>query len=334
MDRRGSRLSRRQFVGAGATGLGLLAGCGRLPWQAPARVARVGVLSGEIPTASSSALTEALRQGLGELGYLDGHNVTLEPRFADGQEDRFSELAAELVHLPVDVIVAFGSPLVLAARQATETIPIVMASGGDPVGLGFVDGLARPGGNVTGLSGMSIQLTSKRLELLTAVRPGISRVGVLGQPASAREFREAEAAARQLGVHLLLLEVDGPSDLSTAFETGTREGIEALLIVPGHVTVVYSTLIVELATARQLPTIFHRREFAAVGGLMAYGPNSHDLSRRAAYYVDRILKGAKPADLPVEQPMRFDFVVNLKTAQALGITFPNEIMLQITEVIQ
>jgi putative ABC transport system substrate-binding protein len=323
-------ISRRQFV-AGAAGLGVVAGCGRLPWQ-PANLPRIGVFSGE-RSWSSSPNDEALRQGLHELGYLEGQNVVIERRYADGQEDRFPQLAAEFVRLPVDVIVAFGSPLVLAAKQATDTIPIVMAASGDPVREGVVASLGRPGGNVTGLSMLGTPLTSKRMEMLLAVRPGLGQIAALGQPANAPQFREAEAAARQLGVTLHILEVDSPDDLASAFEAATRDRVEALLVIPGHVTVVYLAAVVELAAERQISTIFDRREFVVAGGLMAYGANRQDFGRRAAYYVDRILKGTKPADLPVEQPMTFDFVVNLKTAQALGITFPNEIMLQVTEVI-
>jgi putative ABC transport system substrate-binding protein len=329
-------VSRRQFVqGVSVAGLALLAGCGRLPWQAeqpPTRLPRVGLLNGGTSTAPIG--TEAFLQSLRELGYVEGQNVAVEPRFAEGQEDRFAELAAELVRLPVDVIVAWGSPLVLAARQATDSIPIVMAGSRDPVGDGFVASLARPGGNVTGLSMLGHQLTSKRLELLTLVQPGMSRVAVLGQEADAREFREAELAAQQLEVQLLILEVDDPNDLPAAFDRATTERAEALLVVPAHVTVVYSATIVNLATARRLPAIFDRREFAAAGGLLAYGANNRDQGRRAAIYVDKILKGSNPADLPIEQPMTFDFVINLKTAQALGLTIPPHVLLQATEVIQ
>jgi putative tryptophan/tyrosine transport system substrate-binding protein len=329
MQRRGSRLSRRRFV-VGAAGLGLVAGCGRLPGQAqaPARVPSVGILNA-IPSSA-----EAFRQGLRDLGYVDGQNIALEYRTVGAREDLLPAAAAELVRLPVDVIVVGGDPSIRAAIDATDTIPIVMSVSRDPVGSGFIASLARPGGTVTGLSYLSVQLTAKRLEVLQQAMPRVSRVAALGPPSTMLEWREAEAAARTLGVQLLFLEVHGPDDLEPALERAAREGVEALLLLTSPLVAREQGRIAELTATRRLAAISDRREFAVAGGLIAYGPGIPGLWARSAYYVDRILKGTKPADLPVEQPMRFDFVVNMKTAQALGLTFPNEIMLQVTEVIQ
>jgi len=288
----------------------------------------VGVLN----AIASSA--EAFRQGLHAWGYVDGQNIAIEYRSVGAREDLLPEVAAELVRVPVDVIVVGGDPPIRAAMEATSAIPIVMAVSRDPVGSGFIASLARPGGTVTGLSYLSLQLTAKRLELLQQAVPWVSRVAALGPPSTLAEWREAEAAGRALGMQLQFLEVHGPDDLERGFEVATQEGIEALLVLTSPLTAGQHGSIAELAAARRLATIFDRREFAEVGGLMAYGPSITGLWSRSAYYVDRILKGAKPADLPVEQPMTFEFVVNLKTAQALGITFPNEIMLQVTEVLQ
>jgi putative tryptophan/tyrosine transport system substrate-binding protein len=329
MERRASRLSRRQLVvGAGASLL--LGSCARLPWQSqqPARVPRVGVLNA-IPSSA-----EAFRQGLHALGYVDGQNIALEFRSVGSREDLLPEAAADLVRLPVDVIVVGGDPPIRAAIEATDTIPVVMALSRDPVGSGFIASLARPGGTVTGLSYLSLQLTAKRLELLQQAVPRVARVGALGPPSTSPEWQEAEAAGRALGVQLQFLEVHGPDDLERGFEVAAKDNVEALLVLTSPLTAGQYGLIAELAAARGLAAIFDRREFAEAGGLLAYGPSIPGLWSRSAYYVDRILKGAKPADLPVEQPMTFDFVVNMKTAQALGITFPNEIMLQVTEVLQ
>jgi putative tryptophan/tyrosine transport system substrate-binding protein len=325
------KLSRRQVVMGGA-GLGLLAGCGRLPWQGPgpARTPRVGVL---VPTGDNRAI-DAFQQGLREQGYGNGQNLVLKVRRADGHEERLPDLAAELVRLAVDVIVTIGEPAIRAASEATETIPIIMASSRDPVGSRLVESLARPGGNITGLSQMTQQLAGKRLELLTQAVSPIAPVAVLGPATSAFEFRGVEEAAQLLGVQLRFLEVLGADEFEGAFANAREERVGAVLVLVSPLTVANFPLIAGLAVARQLPTIFDRLEFVQAGGLMGYGPNQSDLWRRSAVYVDKILRGAKPADLPVELPMRFDFVVNTKTAQALGLTFPPEILLQVTEVIQ
>jgi putative tryptophan/tyrosine transport system substrate-binding protein len=325
--------TRRRFVqDAGVASLGLLMGCGRLPWQAPAKVPRIGYLGGRnIPT-----FTAAFRQGLGEYGYVEGQNLALDWRFAEDRVEQFPDLAAELLSRPVEMIVAGTNPAALAAAQASSTTPIVIASG-DPVGTGLAASLARPGGNVTGVSNFSPQLGAKRLELLKEAIPGLARVAVLWppyNPVKVAEWTETQSAARALDLHLQSLEMSGPANLEPAFAAATREQAGALIVFGDNLTSANAPQIVDLASRSRLPTMYAVRTFMDVGGLMSYGPDLAALHRRAAYYVDKILKGAHPTDLPVEQPMIFDFVVNLKTAQALGITFPHEILLQVTEVIQ
>jgi putative tryptophan/tyrosine transport system substrate-binding protein len=339
MDRHVSCVSRRQFVlGAGATGLGLLAGCGRLPWQAapPAKVYRAAFLSSS-GTTSNSSLPEAFREGLRELGYVEGQNIAIEWRFAEGKPESLSGFAAELVELQPDVLVVTGSQAIRATEAATSTIPIVIAFTGDPLETGLVASLARPGGNVTGLSSLQQRLGVKRLELLKEASPGVSRVGVLwnaGNSARVAEWEETEAAAHALSVQVHSLEVRGPSDFDNAFQAAVRARVDALVTFHDSLTATHSAQVVEFAAINRLPAMYGTRAWTDRGGLMAYGANAPSMYRRAAVYVDKILRGTRPADLPIEQPMRFDFVVNMKTAQALGITFPNEIMLQVTEVVQ
>jgi putative tryptophan/tyrosine transport system substrate-binding protein len=316
MVRRRSRLSRRAFVLA-AGSIGLLAGCGRLPGQASpsAPTPRIGYLGGR-PIAG---FDEAFRQGLRELGHVEGQQVTIEWRFAEGGPDALSEFARELVRLPVDVIVAENTLGAGAARQATRTIPIVSALG-DPIAAGLAASLSRPGGNVTGLSVMSPQLGAKRLELLKETIPGIARVAVVWSPSNPvkmAQWTETEAAARALDVQLQSLEVEGPEAFESAFAAATRERADAAIVFGDNITGSHASELVALAARSQLPTMYESRPFMDAGGLMAYGPNFPAMLRRSAYYVDRILKGSQPADLPIEQPMTFDFVVNLKTAQAL-----------------
>jgi putative ABC transport system substrate-binding protein len=335
MERRGSQWSRRAFVG-GAAGLGLLAGCGRLPWQAqpPAQMPRIGILSGG-PLRPDDE--QAFLHGLREHGYIEDQNLVLHRRYAEGRNDRLVDLATELVRLNVQVIVALGVPAIQAAKTLTATVPIVMAVGGDPVRIGLVASLARPGGNVTGLATLSPEMGGKRLELLKDTVVGLSRVAVLWNatdPARASEVRDTLSAAEALGVEVQSLEVGSPDDFEAAFEAAVGARAGASIVMGDPLLSGYRTRIADLAAKSRLPAMYHRREFVEAGGLMAYGPSFPSMYGRAAYYVDRILNGTKPADLPVEQPMTFDFVVNMKTAQALGITFPNEIMLQVTEMIQ
>jgi putative ABC transport system substrate-binding protein len=328
-------LSRRQFVG-GASGLGLLVGCGRLPWhgqgQQPTRMPRIGILY-----AGTDATSSRFLGTLRDMGHVDGQSIIIESRVADGRTDLLAAYADELIRLPVDVIVAFGSPATLAARNATDTIPIVQAVGAaDLVREGIVASLGRPGGNVTGLTAIAPELSAKRLDLLKQAAPGLFRIAVLWNPtfpSAALSFEEIQGAAQVLGLQLHSMEVRRADDLDRLFEGATRERAEGLVVLTDAITVTQAERIAARAADRRLPGIFDRREFVAAGGLMSYGPDFVEMSQRAAVFVDKILKGAKPADLPIERPMTFDFVVNMNTARDLGITFPNEIMLQVTEVI-
>ena len=260
----------------------------------------------------------------------------LEYRYAEGQLERLPALAAELAALKVDVIVTSSTPAIRAAMQATRTIPIVMANVADPVQAGLVASLARPGGNVTGVSNLSPEVDGKRLALLKEVMPKVARVGFIWDPvnsALARRFGELQTAARVLGIALQSVEVGNPSELETAFDTMTRERADAL-IVPAPIASLYGRQIVEMAARKRVPAMYDAGEFAAQGGMMAYGPDILDLHRHAAIYVDKILKGAKPSDLPVEQPTKFELVINLKTAKALGLAIPQAVLVRADEVIQ
>jgi putative tryptophan/tyrosine transport system substrate-binding protein len=318
--RKSCYLSRRGFV-AGAAGLGLPAGCGRLPFlQSPPKPAHVGYLA---VSGGPSVRSQAFHDGLLALGYVEDQSVSLQYRFAD-HLDRLPTLAAEPVRQPVDVVVVADTPSAVAVRQATGTIPIVAALG-DLVGTGLVASLARPGGNVTGLSNISPQLAGKRLDLLRQTVPDMTRVAVLWNPMVASkvlEWTETERAAQALGVSLQSVEVRSSDELENAVAAAVRERAAAMLVFGDPVTAVHAAVITDLAAKARLPAMYENRDSMAAGGLMAYGPDIPAMYRRAAYYVDRILKGTKPTDLPVEQPMTFDFVVNLKTAREMGITFP------------
>jgi putative ABC transport system substrate-binding protein len=282
-------------------------------------------------------MQQAFRLGLRDLGWVEGKNISIEYRYAEGRRDRLPDLAADLVRLKVEVIVTSSGPAALAAQKATRAIPIVMASGGDPVALGLGESLARPGGNITGLSQMSPELSGKRLELLKEMVPKLSRVAVLWNPqglSSPLGWKEIQLPARQLGIQLHSLEVRSPDDFNQAFEAASKARAGALFVMPDPVMVTNLKRIAGLAVKSRLPSIFHVSEFADAGGLATYGPDRVDMFRRAATFVDKILKGAKPADLPVEQPTRFELVINLKTAKTLGITIPQSIMLQATRVIE
>jgi putative ABC transport system substrate-binding protein len=331
-------VSRRQFVqGLGVAGLALLAGCGRWPWpaQQPTRIPRLGLLYAAGDTGASGV---GLAQAFQDMGYVEGQNVAIEPRVAAGSSDRLAAYSIDLVQLPVDVIVAIGSPATLAARNATATIPVVQAVGAaDLVREGVIASLARPGGNVTGLTAIAPELTAKRLELLKEAVPGISRVAVLWNPAfpsAALSFEETRGAAPLLGLRLHSLEVRQADNLDSVLDAAVLEQAQGLVVLADAITVTQQGQIAALALKRQLPAIFDLREFAVAGGLLSYGPDFADMARRAAVFVDKILKGAKPADLPVEQPREFDFVINLKTARALGLTIPPHVLAQATEVLQ
>jgi putative tryptophan/tyrosine transport system substrate-binding protein len=303
--------------------------------QQPTKVPRIGHLS----IFGASARIEAFRQGLRELGYVEGKNINFEFRSADGKLERLPNLAAELVRLKVDIIVTAGAPSARAAMGATVTIPIVMMQVGDPVGSGFVASLARPGGNITGLSALAPELSGKRLELLKEIVPKLSRVAVFGTSASpdnAQSLREVEIAAKALDVKLQYLDVVlGSKDIETAFRAATKARAEAvLMMVAGSIVGAHQTQIFELAAKSRLPVIYTARQVVEFGGLMNYGVNIEDLDRRAATYVDKILKGAKPADLPVEQPTKFELVINLKTAKQIGLTIPPNVLARADKVIK
>jgi len=306
--------------------------------QQAGKVPRIGFLSLTSPS-DRPPLLDAFRQGLRELGWVEGQNIVIDYRYAEGRVDRLPDLAAELVRLKVDLIVASaGTQAATAAKNATETIPIVMIYVRDPVGTGLIASLARPGGNVTGVSGSAgLGLFAKQLELLKETVPKIRRVAILSNPDNAYHqlaIREVNVAARSLGVQLQLLEARGPNEFDGAFAAMAKERVGALLVLSDAIFGSHGTRLADLAARSRLPAAFGVRDDVEAGGLMSYGPSILDSYRQAATYVDKILKGAKPADLPVEQPMKFELVLNLKTAEALGLTIPPLILFQADEVIR
>jgi putative ABC transport system substrate-binding protein len=315
----------------------LAASLGTAAAQPAGKVPRVGYLiAGSHSDPQRQRLLEAFRQGLLELGYVEGQNIAIESRWAEGNDDRLPALAADLVRSKVDVIVAQSGAATRAAQQATRTLPIVMSLSNDAVGSGFVASLARPGGNVTGLTIMAPDLAGKQFQLLKEVVPKVSRVALLtnpDNPSSARFVREAEAAAQALGVRLQTLEARDPQEIDSAFAAMTRERAGALLILPDVIFLSQRRQMAELATKRCLPAVYGVREYAEAGGLMAYGANHIDLVRRAATFVDKILKGAKPGDLPVEQPTKFELIINLRTAKAIGLTIPPSVLQRADQII-
>ncbi len=317
-----------------AVGAILFALCGSVDAQQSKKVSRLGFLS---PTSDDSRV-EAFRQGLRELGYVEGQNIAIEYRWADGKFEQLPDLALELVRLKVDVVVAVVTQASLAVKKATGTIPVVMIGVSDPVGSGLVVGLARPGANITGTSSMTAEIVGKQLELIKETIPKISRVGGLWNPANpvfqAIQRREAEAAARALGVQLQLVEARAPDEIDRAFAGVAKERMRALLVLNDPVFTAQRKQIADLSAKHRLPTVSGTREYTEVGGLMAYGPSFPDMYRRAAYYVDRILKGTKPADLPVEQPMKFEFSINLKAAKQIGLTIPPNVLARADKVIR
>jgi ABC-type uncharacterized transport system substrate-binding protein len=304
--------------------------------QQPTKIPRIRFLFNTSPSPVA-ARVEAFQQRLRELGYVEGKNIVIEYRYTEGKPDRLPALVAEVVRLKVDVIVTSAPTVTRAAKEATNTIPIVMAQDGDPVRSGFVASLARPGGNITGLSTFSPELSGKRLELLKEIVPRLSRVAVLGTSTiatHARFLEEHEPAAGALRLQLQYLDVLGPKDIETAFRAASQGRAEAVLVLSGPVLNSHRTQIVDLAVKSRLPAIYNFREFVEAGGLMSYGVSSTDLSRRAANYVDKILKGAKPADLPVEQPTKFELVINLKAAKQIGLTIPPNLLARADKVIK
>jgi putative tryptophan/tyrosine transport system substrate-binding protein len=334
---RKSKIKIRKLAGILAVVITLALGGAVAQAQQPAKVPRIGYLTGA-SLSSQSANTEAFRQGLRELGYIEGKNIVIEWRAAEGNRDHQRALAVELVGLKVDVIVASSGGDTLAAKGATATTPIVMAQTDDPVATGFVDSLPRPGRNITGLSTLSPETSGKRLELLKEVVPKLSRVAVFGtssSPGNAPVLNETRLAAVPLGVSVQSVDVLSPKDFESAFQAATKaQANGALWVVSGSIGSGHQAKIAELAVKSRLPTIYERQNYVSAGGLMSYGVNLPDLHRRAAAFVDKILKGAKPADIPVEQPTKFDFIINLKAAKQIGVTIPPAVLARADRVIR
>ena len=326
-------MRRRDFItliGGAATGWPLVVRA-----QQPVTVARIGYL-GLGPASAVSSRVEALRAGLRDLGWVEGKNLVFEFRWADNV-DQLPSLAADLVRMKVDVIFATSSTLVEAARQATKTIPIVFATHADPIGSGHVASLPRPGGNITGLSELTTEIDAKALEILKEVVPQSTRIGVLWNPTTPSQvpgLQSVKAAGERLGLALSIVSTATVEDFDAAFASMARENVGGVFVMPAPVTVSFRARLAELALKRRLPTIFGNKENVVAGGLMSYGVDRNDLTRRAALYIDKILKGAKPADLPVEQPTRFELVINLKTARALGLEINPQLLATADEVIE
>jgi len=304
--------------------------------QQPKKVPRIGFLAATKP-AAVAARVEAFRQGLRELGYVEEKNIIVDYRYGEGKADRLPALAADLVRVKVDVIVSAGPAVTRPASEATKTIPIVMAQDGDPVASGFVASLARPGGNITGLATLAPELSGKQLELLKEIVPKLSRVAVIGssiEPNNAQILKETELAAGAFKVKLQYLDVPSSNDIEMAFQAAAKGRADGVVLLGSVVFNAHRKQIVELAVKHRLPATYTRPEFVEEGGLMTYGPSINDLFRRAATYVDKILKGAKPADLPVEQPKKFEFIINLKTAKQIGLTISPNVLARADRVIR
>jgi putative tryptophan/tyrosine transport system substrate-binding protein len=314
----------------------LFAVCSFAEAQQPKNVPRIGYLITGTPF-SQAPYIDAFRKGLRDLGYIEGQNIAVEYRYVEGKLDRYRELAAELVNLKVNVIVTGGATATRSAKEATNTIPIVMAQDPDPVANGFVRSLAQPGGSVTGLSSLVADLGGKRLELLREVVPRLSRVAAFGtstNPGNEQQFRETEFAAKSIGVQLQFLDVLNTKDIETGFQSATKAHVDAVLVLGGPLFIPQRKKMAELAIKSRLPAMYSRSEFVEDGGLMTYGANIPDLHRRAATYVDKILKGLKPADLPVEQPKKFEFIINLKAAKQIGLMIPPTVLARADKVIK
>jgi putative ABC transport system substrate-binding protein len=314
----------------------LLGWMGMVEAQQPVKVPRIGFLGVASPSVIP-ARVEAFRQGLRDLGYVEGKNIVIEYRWAEGKFDRLRDLASELVRLKVDIIVTTGSTSTRAAKEATVTTPIVMAQDTDPVGSGFVASLARPGGNITGLATLAPEISGKQLELLKEIVPRLSRVAVFGTSTSAgqaQSLKETELAAGAFAVHLQYLDVLSPKDIETAFRAASKGRADAVLVLASAIVRDQSTQIAALALKSRLPAIYPTPEFVEDGGLMTYGVSISDLFRRAATYVDKILKGTKPGDIPVEQPTKFELIINLKAAKQIGLTIPPNVLARADKVIK
>jgi putative tryptophan/tyrosine transport system substrate-binding protein len=333
---RKSKIENRKWAGLFAVVITLTVCGARAEAQQPAGIPRIGILIGS-SASSFSARVETFRQRLRELGYVEGKNIFIEYRYAEGKLERLPDLAAELVRLKVDVIVTGGGPTILAAKRASATIPIVFAGAADPVGSGLVSSLARPGGNITGLSVIAPDLDGKRLELLKEAFPKVARVAFLWQSGAVRgnePLTGLEAAAKALGLKLQSLEVRSLDDFDSAFARAKRDGAQALITSTGPHINTQQRQVFDFAAKNRLPSMYPGSEFVEAGGLMSYGPNYTDLFRRAADFVDKILKGTKPADIPVEQPTKFEFVINVKTAKQIGLTIPSKVLAQVDKVIK
>ena len=327
-------LSRRRFLGS--LSAGLLTAPLVVEAQQGGKIPVIGLLDATSLSARAE-LVGAFRQGLREVGYVEGRNILIEYRWAEGRFDRLPGLAADLVRTRVDIIAALAIPAALAAKRATTTIPIVMIGATDPIERGLVASLARPGGNITGLSTFSSELSAKRLELLKELVPSLNRVAVLwnpANPAKVGDWREVQGAARALGVILQSREVRGPDDFEKTFNAISKDRPDALFALGDPLILYQRSRIVIFAANNHLPAIYEHRVYADSGGLVSYGPDFHELYRRAALYVDKILKGARPADLPVEQPTKFELIINLKTAKALGLAIPPSLLLRADQVIE
>ena len=325
-------MKRREFItllgGAAAWPLAARA-------QQPGKLPTIGFLGANRPSAQSE-WTAAFVQRLRELGWIEGRSIAIEYRWAEGPSERYAEIAAEFVRLKVDVIVTYATPAIIAAKQATSIVPIVFAAAADPVSTGLVASLARPGGNVTGLSSQATDLVGKRLELLQEVVPGLRRLAILanvGSPNAVLEMLEVQATTRTLGLEVATLEIRRAEDIASAFEA-IKGRVQALYVTIDPLTITNRIRINTLSQGARLPTMYALREYVEAGGLMSYGPNLPDLFRRAADYVDKILRGAKPADIPIEQPTKFDLIINLTTAKALDLKIPESFLLRADEVIE
>jgi len=335
-DNRKSKIKNLKWLGLSVIAFALVVAGTVAETQQPKKIPRIGFLGASSPSAISARI-EAFRLGLRELGYVEGKNIVIEYRYAEGKLDRLPGLAAELVRLGVDVIVLAGPASIRPAKEATSTIPIVMANDADPVGSGVVASLARPGGNITGLSNLAPEISGKRLELLKEIVPRLSRLAIVGTSTTsgtAQVLKEMEPAAGVFKVQLQYLDVLSPKDIETVFRAASKGRADAVLVLQGGVFNAQRKQIVDLAVRSRLPAIYHAPEWVEDGGLMSYGVSVTDLYRRAATFVDKILRGAKPADLPVEQPKKFEFIINLKAAKQIDLTIPPNVLARADKVIK